>query len=271
MLLNFFLWSIFLTHLVYSGNVTSINNDIDKNKTLNVKKIPTEVITNHTQMAMESEGGPILHDVPATALPKTNLMLELMNLDKEMGKIKEKPIQARKGVENPMHVAQNDIIDHNDTKSNNTLKQKFEMALKGHEKAVTVPPSVAINDTVKQEQTKVQNATKIEAHKKPLKVSYQALAKLEEKFDSDMKIPFVKSSPKTKVNDQMPSPNKETNTKIYSMATQHPGMVTPIVITILVVPMFAVLGYMAIKRGQEAWKNRHYKRMDFLLDGMYND
>lgn len=51
----------------------------------------------------------------------------------------------------------------------------------------------------------------------------------------------------------------------------HPGMIMPIVITVLVVPMFAVLGYMALKRGQEAWKNRHYKRMDFLLDGMYND
>lgn len=54
-------------------------------------------------------------------------------------------------------------------------------------------------------------------------------------------------------------------------AGSHPGMIMPIVITILVVPLFAVLGYMAIKRGQEAWKNRHYKRMDFLLDGMYND
>ncbi|XP_063530301.1 uncharacterized protein LOC134741451 [Cydia strobilella] len=54
-------------------------------------------------------------------------------------------------------------------------------------------------------------------------------------------------------------------------AGSHPGMIMPIVIAILVVPLLAVLGYMTIKRGQEAWKNRHYKRMDFLLDGMYND
>ncbi|VVD03445.1 unnamed protein product [Leptidea sinapis] len=51
----------------------------------------------------------------------------------------------------------------------------------------------------------------------------------------------------------------------------HPDLIMPIVITILVVPMFAVITYMAIKRGREAWQNRHYKRMDFLLDGMYND
>ncbi|KPI91200.1 hypothetical protein RR46_14704 [Papilio xuthus] len=94
---------------------------------------------------------------------------------------------------------------------------------------------------------------KTETPKKPLVLSNEALDQI---TLTDFETSYPKDGHKVKV---PRNPNS------------HPGMIMPIVITILVVPMFAVVGYLAIKRGQEAWKNRHYKRMDFLLDGMYND
>lgn len=50
-----------------------------------------------------------------------------------------------------------------------------------------------------------------------------------------------------------------------------PGYIIPIVITLFALPLLVLIGYQAVRRGKEAWRNRHYRRMDFLIDGMYND
>lgn len=47
--------------------------------------------------------------------------------------------------------------------------------------------------------------------------------------------------------------------------------VLPIVMTILAVPLLAILLTVLYKRGSEWWQHRHYRRMDFLIDGMYNN
>lgn len=47
--------------------------------------------------------------------------------------------------------------------------------------------------------------------------------------------------------------------------------VVPIVIALLAVPFIAVLGAYAYKKSRDFWDRRHYRRMDFLIDGMYND
>lgn len=47
--------------------------------------------------------------------------------------------------------------------------------------------------------------------------------------------------------------------------------VVPIVIAMLAVPLMAVLGAFFYKKVQDFWDRRHYRRMDFLIDGMYND
>jgi len=47
--------------------------------------------------------------------------------------------------------------------------------------------------------------------------------------------------------------------------------VVPIVIVILSVPFVAILISILYKRGSEWWKYRHYRRMDFLINGMYDN
>lgn len=47
--------------------------------------------------------------------------------------------------------------------------------------------------------------------------------------------------------------------------------IVPIVITMLAVPFLAVAGVFFYKRLCDFWDRRHYRRMDFLIDGMYND
>lgn len=47
--------------------------------------------------------------------------------------------------------------------------------------------------------------------------------------------------------------------------------VVPIVIALLAVPFVAVLGAYIYKQSRDFWDRRHYRRMDFLIDGMYND
>lgn len=50
-----------------------------------------------------------------------------------------------------------------------------------------------------------------------------------------------------------------------------PDYVLPIVLTILAVPLVAILIAFLYKRGAEWWQHRHYRRMDFLIEGIYNN
>lgn len=47
--------------------------------------------------------------------------------------------------------------------------------------------------------------------------------------------------------------------------------IIPIVAVILSVPLVAIVMNILYKRCKEWWSHRHYSRMDFLIDGMYNN
>lgn len=47
--------------------------------------------------------------------------------------------------------------------------------------------------------------------------------------------------------------------------------IVPIVITVMAVPLLAIGAFVLYKRSRDCWDRRHYRRMDFLIDGMYND
>lgn len=49
------------------------------------------------------------------------------------------------------------------------------------------------------------------------------------------------------------------------------NFIVPIVAVILSVPLVAIIISVLYKRGSEWWLHRHYSRMDFLIDGMYNN
>ncbi|XP_026491322.1 uncharacterized protein LOC113397259 [Vanessa tameamea] len=190
-----------------------------------------------------SEGGSIISTNPLTLNNENHTLFK--NLDSLSGN-KEKSVVPRKGVEyNPAE----DIIEHD--KVNQTLNVTVtSLNVTNSPVELSQPNKTVLNDSSTVIATEKLNITKIH---KPLILSHEALVKMDEINHLNLD----ENGPDIKVHSKK--------------AGSHPGMIMPIVITILVVPMFAVVGYMALKRGREAWKNRHYKRMDFLLDGMYND
>ncbi|CAH1106380.1 unnamed protein product [Psylliodes chrysocephalus] len=46
--------------------------------------------------------------------------------------------------------------------------------------------------------------------------------------------------------------------------------IVPIVAVILSVPLVAIIISVLYKRGKDWWQHRNYRRMDFLIEGMYN-
>ena len=47
--------------------------------------------------------------------------------------------------------------------------------------------------------------------------------------------------------------------------------IVPVMITIFALPLLGVATYVLYRRGRDCWDKRHYRRMDFLIDGMYNE
>ncbi|CAH0717294.1 unnamed protein product, partial [Brenthis ino] len=187
-----------------------------------------------------TEGGAILPSNPIIQL-KDHPML--ITSEDELSQNKNRSIVGRKGV-NYTHV--DDVHKQDSTIFNSSILTNNE------ESNLTMMQPNKPNDS-KHILNNTQKFNITKSHK-PLILSHEALVKMDKLNNLDI------------------SEDNVPDIKVHSMkAGSHPGMIMPIVITILVVPMFAVIGFMAITRGREAWKNRHYKRMDFLLDGMYNE
>ncbi|EFN64265.1 hypothetical protein EAG_05287 [Camponotus floridanus] len=47
--------------------------------------------------------------------------------------------------------------------------------------------------------------------------------------------------------------------------------IIPVIITIVALPILGAAIFVLYRRGRDCWDKRHYRRMDFLIDGMYND
>lgn len=47
--------------------------------------------------------------------------------------------------------------------------------------------------------------------------------------------------------------------------------IVPVIITIIALPLLGTAIFVLYRRGRDCWDKRHYRRMDFLIDGMYND
>lgn len=99
---------------------------------------------------------------------------------------------------------------------------------------------------------------------------------------STTKEPIVKK-PKITVHDDLapkdiPEPEKpEPDPKISNIdtllekKTRRANYVIPIVAVILSVPLVAIIISFLYKRGTDWWQHRNYRRMDFLIEGMYNN
>ncbi|XP_013175005.1 PREDICTED: uncharacterized protein LOC106123303 [Papilio xuthus] len=255
MLISFLLCNILWIPYIFGNSITS-ETPRDKSSKSVLQESHYEDY-NKTNLNLVSEGGSLLPNavVDIIHLPKDKHNI-LLSLDNEIGKNKEKSVVARKGVvyssiEDTQVPANHTKIEKNNATGHKELDISKDIIKPNKINAPPVTSQKTINNIVPKDDSNDKNKT--ETPKKPLVLSNEALDQI---TLTDFETSYPKDGHKVKV---PRNPNS------------HPGMIMPIVITILVVPMFAVVGYLAIKRGQEAWKNRHYKRMDFLLDGMYND
>ncbi|XP_038213014.1 uncharacterized protein LOC119833190 [Zerene cesonia] len=228
--------NIFFISFASSNSISPLPIKTVSNQTDSSTSLQLHEQHNKTKLIIPSEGGTLLTNLPVT-LAKDNQPL-LLSLDKDQVKNKEKSVVARKGVKyvpkDDSSLEHDNSIQNVDNKTVSIETTLFKNATKPLSNIGNVPNA-----------EKLPPITKIH---KPLVLSSELLDKSGQTIEIE--------------------PNIRVN-KINE--NSRPDLIMPIVITILVVPMFAVVGYMALKRGKEAWKNRHYKRMDFLLDGMYND
>ncbi|XP_069355151.1 uncharacterized protein [Maniola hyperantus] len=236
----FIICNIFFISIIRGKVIPPVNNTATK--TFTDVSSQLEKNDNPTHKVI-SEGGSIIHINPVT-LPSNDLAL--INLEKNVSVTKGTSVVARKGVT----YEESGIKSHEDKLASEIIH--LPKVANNTNKLVAIHKftnTTTLNITNIYDVQKV-NFTKIH---KPLLVSSELLAKMDtiNNVSIDDNEPIIKAH--------------------VLKAGSHPGMILPIVITILVVPMFAVVAYMALKKGQEAWNNRHYKRMDFLLDGMYND
>lgn len=279
MLHYLFCCSVLLIPSTFGTNSTLLSKIVNKlPSTENTTKTAHQLLNdNHqTTVALMSEGGLIIQNTPTPTLLKDSLNLTLpisldseLNNDKTITSTKSK-VTPRKGVNYTAEIASATL---------NSTQPKTDTLINAQTKTKALVDKHVFNHTTREHVVPITNIQKqekvntTEAPKKPLILSYELLSMDKNVPNNQLIIPVIVSSSKTLTADQISSPKESgPTTQIHPMSTsRHPDMIMPVVITILVVPMFAVLAFMALRRGQEAWKNRHYKRMDFLLDGMYND
>ncbi|XP_014485216.1 PREDICTED: uncharacterized protein LOC106749861 [Dinoponera quadriceps] len=80
--------------------------------------------------------------------------------------------------------------------------------------------------------------------------------------------PTVTTVGKSETNEaRLPSRNKGS----LSGKPRKIDYIVPVIITIIAVPLLGTAIFLLYRRGRDCWDKRHYRRMDFLIDGMYND
>jgi len=65
--------------------------------------------------------------------------------------------------------------------------------------------------------------------------------------------------------------NLSSQSVSHSTDLSRTDYVIPVVLVIMAIPLVIVLALFLYKKGSEFWERRHYRRMDFLIDGMYNE
>ncbi|KAH1027025.1 uncharacterized protein LOC109532971 isoform X2 [Dendroctonus ponderosae] len=64
---------------------------------------------------------------------------------------------------------------------------------------------------------------------------------------------------------------EEIDPSLLSSKSTRSKYIIPIVVVILSVPLVAILLSLLYKRGADWWQHRNYKRMDFLIEGIYQN
>ncbi|XP_044730339.1 uncharacterized protein LOC123293543 [Chrysoperla carnea] len=240
--------SFMITTLIICVKCDVLLNNTDKNVADSTKTTPPVMFT-------EGENIPVVVNPPRMASP-SNLTESTnsthINLDKEVqstNATKHNTITARKGV--------NATIPTIDKTINQTVKTNITEI-----KSTTVIPSSSTTTTTTE-------VPKIIPAKPTVTIGadepYAPSHFLNKKAQIKESIP----SPTTKLNDTIDKKNVEK--LLSSKVDEGPDYIVPIVITILSVPLFIALMMLAYRHGADWWDRRHYRRMDYLIEGIYNN
>ncbi|XP_076302418.1 uncharacterized protein LOC143220690 [Lasioglossum baleicum] len=60
-------------------------------------------------------------------------------------------------------------------------------------------------------------------------------------------------------------------TRLRSGFPKRIDYVFQVIIALIALPALGAILFIVYKQGRDCWEKRHYRRMDFLIDGMYND
>lgn len=93
--------------------------------------------------------------------------------------------------------------------------------------------------------------------------------------NSKMNMHVVKHKPKPTAtigsNDMdAPMPVFSSKGSFFGMSKKM-DYILPVVVTLVILPLLIAVSYVVYRKGRDCWDKRHYRRMDFLIDGMYND
>ncbi|KAK0159646.1 hypothetical protein PV327_010740 [Microctonus hyperodae] len=167
--------------------------------------------------------------------------------------VSSKSISARKGVDNS--ITTTEVPEKNNYSSTENEKQ-FNDNKNTMEKFISVNNTTQINsikNSTDINSTTISTIKHLNTTKKKFRPKPTATIG---GINNDNSKPIVHGAP-TK------SPPLGMSTKI--------NYVVPVIITILILPLFVLSMIYIYKNGRDCWEKRHYRRMDFLIDGMYNE
>uniref|UniRef100_A0A6B2E6B0 Putative conserved secreted protein n=1 Tax=Phlebotomus kandelakii TaxID=1109342 RepID=A0A6B2E6B0_9DIPT len=133
--------------------------------------------------------------------------------------------------------------------------------------ATTAAPKV-VNTTASTSTVKVTSTSTTTTTPKPKKPSLTISV---EDDPSLLEVP-AKQHPQTGGRLDVEEPVAQLSQEnILEMPVNHRDYIVPIVVLIFAIPMILGLATVVIRRFRDYWLTRHYRRMDYLVDGMYNE
>lgn len=249
-----------------------------------------------------AEGGPILvstsqhRNIEVTTESNNGEVRTRENVPKERYASRTGSVVARKGVEEkikPRKGVQEEIVPTKSIDQNIDLEK--ENVLIHRTTFENIKPimesSPAIADRIKSETSNSNSKLNVTVPRSDdsLNRGINSSASLANGTTSHAEIVSNVTTPKASshIEKHVPKPKPtvttvdgpEINESIPLSRTKNPplGMprkidyIVPVIITIVALPILGTVIFVLYRRGRDCWDKRHYRRMDFLIDGMYND
>lgn len=244
------------TNVYLEGNVKTSSNISFTKPLNNGQGVPKTASKELTEFAMEGGG---------IGFPLQNSSVKSRDDDFFDEVFHNKGSKGRKGVNFPslsvvprMEVAVDQLVH---LQSNNTTTIETPAALQN--------TSPLINSSSSNNNTKTTTD-----RKPPLSSDYNLVNKTQEKIQMQDKPSGVSNTSHSKkpeyVSDEKDDDDFDKYSIIHTSTTGEDYVIIGIVIVIGI--WFSVFGALIFyRRAGEYWDRRHYRRMDFLVEGMYND